>query len=79
MRFSRDERGEAPTNVWQNVQNESVIPGFERFGIRRKLESAGMHCIINRDAENEKRILSFCRDAARSIFAVGPIHICIEK
>jgi hypothetical protein len=39
------------------VQNESVIPGFERFGIRRKLESASMHCVINRDAENEKRIL----------------------
>jgi hypothetical protein len=38
-----------------------------------------MHCIINRDAENEKKILGFCRDAARCVFAVGPIHVCIEK
>src|SRR5438270_7024119 len=54
------------------MQNESVIPGLERLGVRRKLESADMHCIISRDAENEKTILSFCRDAARCLFAVVP-------
>jgi len=39
IKFRSDERGDAPTNVWHKIQNESMIPGFKVFGVRRKLKS----------------------------------------